>query len=45
MLIPAWAQLVEKFPDWQLRIFGTGEKKAELRRLRSTRTTCTTTSF
>ncbi|WP_181787805.1 glycosyltransferase family 4 protein [Streptomyces phytophilus] len=33
MLIPAWAQLVEKFPDWQLRIFGTGEKKAELRRL------------
>ncbi|MPY59865.1 glycosyltransferase family 4 protein [Streptomyces spongiae] len=31
MLIPAWAKLVETFPDWQLRIYGSGEKKAELR--------------
>ncbi|MGW1026472.1 glycosyltransferase family 4 protein [Streptomyces sp. NPDC002577] len=33
MLIPAWARLVEKYPDWQLRIYGSGEKKAELRAL------------
>ncbi|MGW0843439.1 glycosyltransferase family 4 protein [Streptomyces sp. NPDC002787] len=33
MLIPAWAKLVETFPDWQLRIYGSGEKKSELRNL------------
>ncbi|MBA2947592.1 glycosyltransferase family 4 protein [Streptomyces sp. PSKA28] len=33
LLIPAWARLVEKYPDWQLRIYGSGEKKAELRAL------------
>ncbi|WP_200304694.1 glycosyltransferase family 4 protein [Streptomyces adelaidensis] len=33
MLIPAWAKLVETYPDWQLRIYGSGEKKSELRNL------------
>lgn len=33
LLIPAFARAVEDHPDWQLRIFGTGEKKAELRAL------------
>ncbi|WP_192583299.1 glycosyltransferase family 4 protein [Streptomyces albicerus] len=33
LLIPAWAKLVETYPDWQLRIYGSGEKKAELRAL------------
>ncbi|MBL1068838.1 glycosyltransferase family 4 protein [Streptomyces sp. 7-21] len=33
MLIPAFAQAVEEFPDWQLRIFGSGEKQGQLRRL------------
>lgn len=33
MLIPAWAKVVERHPDWQLRIFGHGEKKAQLRAL------------
>ncbi|MFH8470009.1 glycosyltransferase family 4 protein [Streptomyces sp. NPDC017991] len=33
LLIPAWARLVETYPDWQLRIYGSGEKKAELRAL------------
>ncbi|WP_406333518.1 glycosyltransferase family 4 protein [Streptomyces sp. NBC_00203] len=33
MLIPAWAKLVESYPDWQLRIYGSGEKKAKLRAL------------
>ncbi len=33
MLIPAWAKLVETYPDWQLRIYGSGEKKAQLRAL------------
>ncbi|MET8026174.1 glycosyltransferase family 4 protein [Streptomyces avermitilis] len=33
LLIPAWAELVEAYPDWQLRIYGSGEKKAELRAL------------
>ncbi|MYT74032.1 MULTISPECIES: glycosyltransferase family 4 protein [unclassified Streptomyces] len=33
LLIPAWAKLVEAYPDWQLRIYGTGEKKAQLRAL------------
>lgn len=33
LLIPAWAKLVETHPDWQLRIYGSGEKKSELRNL------------
>ncbi|GGZ25340.1 glycosyltransferase family 4 protein [Streptomyces poonensis] len=33
MLIPAWAKLVGTHPDWQLRIYGSGEKKAQLRAL------------
>lgn len=33
LLIPAWAKLVGAHPDWQLRIYGSGERKAELRRL------------
>ncbi|MEV0225276.1 glycosyltransferase family 4 protein [Streptomyces sp. NPDC050704] len=33
LLIPAWAKLVETYPDWQLRIYGSGEKKCELRTL------------
>jgi glycosyltransferase involved in cell wall biosynthesis len=33
MLIPAWAKVAERHPDWQLRIFGHGEKKAQLRAL------------
>ncbi|WP_202918126.1 glycosyltransferase family 4 protein [Streptomyces cavernae] len=33
ILIPAWAKLVETYPDWQLRIYGSGEKKAQLREL------------
>lgn len=33
LLIPAWAKLVEAYPDWQLRIYGNGEKKAQLRAL------------
>ncbi|MFI0235184.1 glycosyltransferase family 4 protein [Streptomyces sp. NPDC016845] len=33
LLIPAWAKLVGDHPDWQLRIYGSGEKKAQLRAL------------
>lgn len=33
LLIPAFAKVVERYPDWQLRIFGSGEKKDELRAL------------
>ncbi len=33
MLIQAWSKLVETYPEWQLRIYGSGEKKAELRAL------------
>ncbi|MEV5613992.1 glycosyltransferase family 4 protein [Streptomyces sp. NPDC052225] len=33
LLIPAWAKLVEAYPDWQLRIYGSGEKKTQLRTL------------
>ncbi|MDA8368718.1 MAG: glycosyltransferase family 4 protein [Nocardiopsaceae bacterium] len=33
MLIPAFEQVVEHHPDWQLRIYGAGKKKAELRAL------------
>lgn len=33
MLIPAWAKAVEEHPDWQLRIFGSGERRAQLRNL------------
>ncbi|MFF0725568.1 glycosyltransferase family 4 protein [Streptomyces sp. NPDC004134] len=32
-LIPAFAQAVATRPDWQLRIFGTGDKEPQLRRL------------
>lgn len=31
LLLPAFRQVADKHPDWQLRIYGTGEKKAELR--------------
>ncbi|MUL42586.1 glycosyltransferase family 4 protein [Streptomonospora sp. PA3] len=33
MLIPAYKKVAERHPDWQLRIFGTGKKRAELRAL------------
>jgi glycosyltransferase involved in cell wall biosynthesis len=33
MLIPAFAQVAERHPDWQLRIFGTGERRQQLREL------------
>ncbi|OEU86326.1 UDP-glucose--polyglycerol phosphate glucosyltransferase [Streptomyces abyssalis] len=33
LLIPAFAQAVREHPDWQLRIFGTGERRDELRAL------------
>ncbi|WP_059008620.1 glycosyltransferase family 4 protein [Streptomyces specialis] len=33
LLIPAFGQAVEAYPDWQLRIFGTGNKQPRLRRL------------
>ncbi|MGK5532367.1 glycosyltransferase family 4 protein [Streptomyces sp. URMC 129] len=33
LLIPAFARTVEEFPDWQLRIFGAGDKHRQLRRL------------
>ncbi|QBI53110.1 glycosyltransferase family 4 protein [Streptomonospora litoralis] len=33
MLIPAFKKVVERHPDWQLRIFGTGKKRDELRAL------------
>lgn len=33
MLIPAWRKVADRHPDWQLRIFGLGERKDELRAL------------
>ena len=33
MLIPAFAQVAAKHPDWELRIFGGGDKEAELAQL------------
>jgi glycosyltransferase involved in cell wall biosynthesis len=33
LLIPAFGQVVRTHPDWQLRIYGTGRKKDELRAL------------
>ncbi|WP_326599846.1 glycosyltransferase family 4 protein [Streptomyces sp. NBC_01803] len=33
LLIPAFGRAVEEFPDWQLRIFGTGDKRRQLRRI------------
>lgn len=33
VLIRAFATVVHKHPDWQLRVYGGGEKRAELRRL------------
>lgn len=33
LLIPAFGQAVRENPDWQLRIFGTGERHDELRAL------------
>jgi glycosyltransferase involved in cell wall biosynthesis len=32
-LIPAWARVHEKHPDWELRIFGGGRLKGELEQL------------
>ncbi|MDQ3889975.1 MAG: glycosyltransferase family 4 protein, partial [Actinomycetota bacterium] len=32
-LIPAFARVVERHPDWKLRIFGSGPKRNALRRL------------
>jgi glycosyltransferase involved in cell wall biosynthesis len=32
-LIPAWSQVQEKHPDWELRIFGSGKLKPELEAL------------
>lgn len=31
-LVPAFAKVAEKFPDWQLHIYGTGPDKRKLRR-------------
>ncbi|GGK63485.1 hypothetical protein Ppa06_20010 [Planomonospora parontospora subsp. parontospora] len=33
LLIRAFARVVEEHPDWRLRIYGSGAKKAELRKL------------
>lgn len=33
MLIPAFARVAEKHPDWELRIFGAGEKESDLRKI------------
>jgi glycosyltransferase involved in cell wall biosynthesis len=33
LLIPAFKQIVADHPDWQLRIFGSGERRDELRAL------------
>jgi glycosyltransferase involved in cell wall biosynthesis len=33
MLIPAWAPVARRHPDWQLRIYGAGRKRKRLREL------------
>ncbi|ONK15452.1 glycosyltransferase family 4 protein [Streptomyces sp. MP131-18] len=33
LLIEAFAQLIDEFPDWQLRIYGTGDRHDQLRAL------------
>ncbi|MEN3539156.1 glycosyltransferase family 4 protein [Microbispora sp. ZYX-F-249] len=33
LLLPAFAQVVKEHPEWRLRVFGTGPKKAALRAL------------
>ncbi|TDC73737.1 glycosyltransferase family 4 protein [Streptomyces hainanensis] len=33
LLIPAFSRLVDEFPDWQLRIYGTGDRGNQLRKL------------
>ncbi|MGW5265725.1 glycosyltransferase family 4 protein [Microbispora sp. NPDC004025] len=33
LMLPAFAQVVKEHPEWRLRIFGTGPKKAALRAL------------
>ncbi|MFD4032492.1 glycosyltransferase [Streptomyces sp. NPDC058637] len=33
LLVEAFAQLGRKYPDWTLRIYGSGEEKAKLRKL------------
>lgn len=32
LLLDAWAQVSDRRPDWRLRVFGTGEAEADLRR-------------
>ncbi|MEV4751342.1 glycosyltransferase family 4 protein [Streptosporangium sp. NPDC049248] len=33
LLIPAFRQVVDRHPDWRLRVYGTGKKKGQLRAL------------
>ncbi|WP_326820368.1 glycosyltransferase family 4 protein [Streptosporangium sp. NBC_01756] len=33
LLVPAFEQVVRRYPDWRLRIYGTGPKKAKLKAL------------